>query len=152
MTSCGDSLSAATRPIATGGLHRGRLFHVHHKHFVRRLQGRLELREFPRLTFGAADSKHRYFPDERPIGIQDEENALLDAAPTHLQPLIIIALDASLRRGENAGHLNVERPADLPPELAPEDAKCLEDLKMKDGVGNGVRTRDFRSHSPALYR
>jgi len=22
---------------------------------------------------------------------------------------------------------------------------------MKVGVGNGVRTRDFRSHSPALY-
>jgi hypothetical protein len=108
------------RPIATGALHRGRLFHVHHKplyaaigqadnrhrkpmpkgrmverlmvldavladrtftwlgtesdkrsYFIRRLQGRVELREFPRLTFGAgAEARHRYFPDKLPIGIQ----------------------------------------------------------------------------------
>jgi hypothetical protein len=30
---------------------------------------------------------------------------------------------------------------------ASEDAKLLEELKLKCGVGNGVRTRDFRSHS-----
>jgi hypothetical protein len=91
------------RPIATGALHRGRLFHVHHKHFVRRLQGRLELRGVPAPDVRRRVFEARYFPDKRPIGIQDEENALLDAAPTHLQPLIIIALDASLRRGEHAG-------------------------------------------------
>src|SRR5438132_2914699 len=111
------------RPIATGALHRGRLFHVHHKplyaalgqadnrhrkpmamgrmverlmvldavladrtftwlgtefdkrsYFVRRLQGRVELREFPRLTFGqCADATHRYFPDKPPIGIQADQ-------------------------------------------------------------------------------
>ena len=31
-----------------------------------------------------------------------------------------------------------------------DDAKLLEELKKEGGVGNGVRTRDFRSHSPAL--
>jgi hypothetical protein len=94
------------RPIQTGALHRGRLFHVHHKplyaaigqddnrhrkpmamgrmverlmvldavladrtftwlgtesdkrsYFIRRLQGRVELQEFPRLTFGAGASR-----------------------------------------------------------------------------------------------
>jgi hypothetical protein len=108
------------RPIATGALHRGRLFHVHHKplygaigqadnrhrkpmamgrmiervmvldavladrtftwlgtefdkrsYFMRRLQGRVELREFPRLTFGSGtQARHRYFPDKLPIGIE----------------------------------------------------------------------------------
>ena len=108
------------RPIQVGALHRGRLFHVHHKplyaaigqadnrhrkpmalgrmverlmvldavltdrtftwlgtefdkrsYFIRLLQGRVELREFPRLTFGTGStSKHRYFPDKLPIGIQ----------------------------------------------------------------------------------
>ena len=32
------------------------------------------------------------------------------------------------------------------------DAKLLQELRKGSGVGNGVRTRDFRSHSPALYR
>ena len=45
----------------------------------------------------------------------------------------------------------VERPADTRSEPAPEDAKSLEELEMEDGVGDGFRTRDFRSHSPALY-
>ncbi len=31
-------------------------------------------------------------------------------------------------------------------------AKSLDELEKEVGVGNGVRTRDFRSHSPALYR
>ena len=31
-------------------------------------------------------------------------------------------------------------------------AKSLDELEKEGGVGNGVRTRDFRSHSPALYR
>ncbi len=40
-------------------------------YFIRRLQGRVELREFPRLTFGAgAKTRQRYFPDKLPIGIQ----------------------------------------------------------------------------------
>ena len=108
------------RPVQVGALHRGRLFHVHHKplyaaigetnnrhrkpmalgrmverlmvldavlgdrnfvwlgtefdkrsYFLRRLQGRVELREFPRLTFGSGGAtKHRYFPDKLPIGIE----------------------------------------------------------------------------------
>ena len=108
------------RPMATGALHRGRLFHIHHKplyaaigqadnrhrkpmtmghmiermmvldavladrtftwlgtesdkrsYFMRKLQGRVQLREFPRLTFGAgATARHRYFPDKLPVGIQ----------------------------------------------------------------------------------
>lgn len=108
------------RPIQVGALHRGRLFHVHHKplyaaigqadnrhrkpmalgrmvervmlldavladrsftwlgtefdkrsYFVRQLRGRLEPREFPRLTFGGGPTKtYRYFPDKLPIGIE----------------------------------------------------------------------------------
>lgn len=108
------------RPIQVGALHRGRLFHVHHKplyaaigepnnrhrksmalgrmvervmvldavvadrsfswlgtesdkrsYFLRVLQGRLELREFPRLTFGTGPRvAHRYFPDKLPIGVE----------------------------------------------------------------------------------
>ena len=116
------------RPIATGALHRGRLFHVHHKplyaaigqadnrhrkpmamgrmverlmvldavladrtftwlgtefdkrcYFARHLQGRVELREFPRLRFGqGAEATHRYFPDKLPIGVQrDRTNHVL---------------------------------------------------------------------------
>jgi hypothetical protein len=110
------------RPIVTGALHRGRMFHLHHKplyaaigqtdnrhrksmtvgrmierlmvldavvadrnftwlgtesdkrsYFMRRLQGRVELHEFPRLTFGSgADVTHRYFPDKLPIGVQKD--------------------------------------------------------------------------------
>jgi hypothetical protein len=38
---------------------------------MRRLEGRLELREFPRLTFGVGPtSTVRYFPDKLPIGVQ----------------------------------------------------------------------------------
>jgi len=108
------------RPIQVGALHRGRLFHVHHKplyaavgqadnrhrkpmvlgrmverlmvldavladrnfvwlgtefdkrsYFLRLLQGRVELREFPRLTFGSGPTSiHRYFPDKLPIGVE----------------------------------------------------------------------------------
>jgi hypothetical protein len=32
------------------------------------------------------------------------------------------------------------------------DAKLVAELKKEVGVDDGVRTRDFRSHSPALYR
>jgi hypothetical protein len=32
-----------------------------------------------------------------------------------------------------------------------ESRKSLEGLKNEVGVSDGVRTRDFRSHSPALY-
>src|SRR5947208_1268850 len=43
-------------------------------YFIRRLQGRVELREFRRLTFGAgAESRHRYFPDKLPVGIQADQ-------------------------------------------------------------------------------
>lgn len=42
-------------------------------YFMRRLQGRVELREFPRLTFGSGEKiRHRYFPDKVPIGIQSD--------------------------------------------------------------------------------
>jgi len=41
----------------------------------------------------------------------------------------------------------VERPADTRAELAPVGAKCFEERKMGNGVGDGFRTRDFRSHS-----
>jgi hypothetical protein len=108
------------RPIQVGSLHRGRLFHLHHKplyaaigqadnrhrkavplgrmverlmvldavladraftwlgtefdkrsYFMRVLQGRVELRDFPRLTFGTGPtSRHRYFPDKLPIGVE----------------------------------------------------------------------------------
>ena len=115
------------RPIQVGALHRGRLFHMHHKplytaigqadnrhrkpmvlgrmverlmvldavladrnfvwlgtefdkrsYFLRLLQGRVELREFPRLTFGSGPtSKHRYFPDKLPIGIERSHTELV---------------------------------------------------------------------------
>ena len=45
----------------------------------------------------------------------------------------------------------VDRRADTTTDPASGDAKCLDELKMKVGVGDGFRTRDFRSHSPALY-
>jgi hypothetical protein len=41
---------------------------------MRQLQGQVELREFPRLTFGSgARSTIRYFPDKLPIGIQRDK-------------------------------------------------------------------------------
>jgi hypothetical protein len=40
-------------------------------YFMRRLQDRLELRDFPCLTFGAGPTRTiRYFPDKVPIGVQ----------------------------------------------------------------------------------
>jgi hypothetical protein len=43
-------------------------------YFMRQLQGRVELREFPRLTFcSGARSTVRYFPDKLPIGIQGDK-------------------------------------------------------------------------------
>jgi hypothetical protein len=43
-------------------------------YFMRQLQGRVELRAFPRLTFGTgARSTIRYFPDKLPIGIQRDK-------------------------------------------------------------------------------
>jgi hypothetical protein len=40
-------------------------------YFVRQLQGRVEPKEFPRLTFGAGPTRtYRYFPDKLPIGIE----------------------------------------------------------------------------------
>lgn len=110
------------RPILVGALHRGRLFHLHHKplyaaigqadnrhrktmslgrmverlmvldavladrtftwlgtefdkrsYFIRRLHGRVELQEFPCLTFGSGEKiRHRYFPDKVPIGIRSD--------------------------------------------------------------------------------
>jgi hypothetical protein len=44
----------------------------------------------------------------------------------------------------------IERPADTRTERATKGAKSLEELEMEVGVGDGFRTRDFRSHSPAL--
>jgi hypothetical protein len=42
-------------------------------YFMRHLRGRIDLREFPRLTFGSgARSTVRYFPDKLPIGIQQD--------------------------------------------------------------------------------
>lgn len=42
-------------------------------YFVRQLQDRVEYREFPRATYGAGtESRHRYFPDKLPIGIQSD--------------------------------------------------------------------------------
>jgi hypothetical protein len=43
------------------------------RHFMRHLEGRLEIREFPHLTFGDGPKKTvRYFPDKLPIGILPE--------------------------------------------------------------------------------
>jgi hypothetical protein len=106
-------------PIATGKLHRGRMFHVHYKplwaavgepdnrfrkaaapvrtiervmlldavpgaatctwlgpaidkrrHFMRHLESRLDICEYPHLTFGnGPDRTVRYFPDRLPIGV-----------------------------------------------------------------------------------
>jgi hypothetical protein len=40
-------------------------------YFMRLLHGRVELHEFPRLTFvGTTGKTHRYFPDKLPIGIE----------------------------------------------------------------------------------
>lgn len=40
-------------------------------YFRRLLQDRVELHEFPRLTFGTGDTvRHRSFPDKLPIGVQ----------------------------------------------------------------------------------
>ena len=42
-------------------------------YFMRQLQGRLELREFPRLMFGVGPTPTvRYFPDKLPIGVQPD--------------------------------------------------------------------------------
>jgi hypothetical protein len=44
-----------------------------------------------------------------------------------------------------------ETGADSPAGEPLDDAKSLRVMEEEDGVSDGVRTRDFRSHSPALY-
>ena len=43
-------------------------------------------------------------------------------------------------------------PTETEPDAPSDDANALEDLGKEGGVSDGGRTRDFRSHSPALYR
>jgi hypothetical protein len=44
-------------------------------YFMRLLQGRVDIREFPRLTFvGTTGKTHRYFPDKLPIGIEQSRS------------------------------------------------------------------------------
>lgn len=140
------------RPIATGALHRGRLFHVHHKplyvaigqadnrhrkpmamgrmiervmildavladraftwlgtefdkrsYFLRRLQGRVGLKEFPRLTFGTGTQvRHRYFPEKLPIGIERSETdhvlLYLVTSPTPMDFRLFLLRHAELLR------------------------------------------------------
>ena len=52
----------------------------------------------------------------------------------------------NLSRSRSDKHTNDAR------EHTENDANLLEELKKEVGVDDGVRTRDFRSHSPALYR
>lgn len=55
---------------------------------MRQLQGQVQLREFPRLTFGSdARSTIRYFPDKLPIGIQRDrwdEHVFLYLVTSHV--------------------------------------------------------------------
>ncbi len=60
-----------------------------------------------------------------------------------------------LETGESFKNLSRSRSDDGPSPIQDDsenDAKLLKRRMKEVGVGNGVRTRDFRSHSPALYR
>ena len=64
--------------------------------------------------------------------------------------------EAARRLETGESFKNLSSPADNAPTEAPEnhsetDANLLDGLKKGIGVDDGVRTRDFRSHSPALY-
>jgi hypothetical protein len=66
------------------------------------------------------------------------------------------ALLAAARRLETGGSFKIPStpPSDGQSSAEPADTengpKLLQELEEEGGVGNGVRTRDFRSHSPAL--
>ena len=73
-------------------------------YFVRRLQGRLELKEFPRLTFGTgAEVRHRHFPDKVPIGIErswtDHVFVYLMTSPVPMDFRLFLLRHAELLRG-----------------------------------------------------
>ena len=68
------------------------------------------------------------------------------------------ALQEAAKRLETGGSFKIpsrsdgQAPTEEGPTLDENDGNLSEELEKGSGVGNGVRTRDFRSHSPALYR
>ena len=67
------------------------------------------------------------------------------------------ALQEAAKRLETGGSFKIRSRSDGQPPteeasaLDENDSNPLQGLEEEGGVGNGVRTRDFRSHSPALY-
>ena len=66
------------------------------------------------------------------------------------------ALQEAAKRLETGGSFKIPSRSDGQPPteeasaLDENDSNSLQELEEEGGVGNGVRTRDFRSHSPAL--
>jgi hypothetical protein len=198
------------RPIRTGALHRGRLFHVHHKplyaaigqadnrhrkpmalgrmverlmvldavladrtftwlgtefdkrcYFVRHLQGRVELREFPRLRFGqGAEATHRYFPDKLPIGVQrDRTHHVLLYLVTSSVPMdfrLFLLRHSELLRPLCGWTIRVLTPAPLAQAIRVFGHAARETLAMPlepataEGLQWFFRERQCRQESPLL--
>jgi integrase len=70
------------------------------------------------------------------------------------KPEALMAAAKRLETGESFNNVS-SLPLGVASEAAParrsENRKSLQRLKNEVGVSDGVRTRDFRSHSPALY-
>ncbi len=86
------------------------------------------------------------WPDGRDVSITTEryDNQTQDA---------LLAAASLLETGEvfrNSSSSPDGALAETQSESAPGTDKSLKELEKEVGVGNGVRTRDFRSHSPAL--
>ncbi len=73
----------------------------------------------------------------------------------HQRPEALFEAAKRLETGESFKNLSRstgDDPAKTPQSDLENDARLLEESKDGSGVDDGVRTRDFRSHSPALYR
>ena len=69
------------------------------------------------------------------------------------KPEALMAAAKRLETGESFKNVSSREPAlrETAPASRLESRKSLQGSKNEVGVSDGVRTRDFRSHSPALY-
>ena len=87
-------------------------------YFRRRLDQGAEIREFPRLTFGSDQkTRHRYFPDKLPIGIQpdgtDHVFMYLITSPVPMDFRLFLIRHSELLRALNRWTIRVLVPAPI---------------------------------------
>ncbi len=118
---------------------------------------------FQRIGLRWHDLRHEYASRlvERGVPLSQVRDLLGHASITtterydNQKPEALFEAASRLETGESfkfVSRSDVEPASADTPAFDASDAKLLKELEREVGVGNGVRTRDFRSHSPALFR